>query len=262
MKTVFRKHGFTLIEMIMIIVLLGIVMIPLGIMSMKYVEGIVYSRDLGVAEGLAKTEMAKINNLAYDDATLADAYDITTSNYEGYGPDLRREVSYVAGSDDNLKKVVVTLYESGTSTQLAKVVSYVADVSFGAGSGGGAVTSESEADLLAISSGSISAKVLRNIDMENTSTTDAITISKVRVSWTDSNPSKPASLTTIEMDGSTRWSRLESTSGTTVTLSAPFTLAAATSYNNTGEFTFSENISSVTLTFIMSDNSSTAAITW
>ena len=100
-----KGQGFTLIELIMTIVVLAIVMIPLGFMSMEYMQAIVHSRGLAVAEGLVKTEMAKINNLSYSDSTLEDGDDDTTSNYEGHSYDLRRTVDYVVGSSNNLKKV-------------------------------------------------------------------------------------------------------------------------------------------------------------
>jgi len=256
------KSGFTLIELIMTMILIGVIMVPLGLMCNEYIHSIIFSRDAGVAEALAKLEMAKINNLSYSDATLVDGYDNTASNYEGYNIDLRREIDYVAGSSNNLKKAVLTLYEGGTSSELAQVASYIADVSFGAGSGGGGVGSEDEAGSLSVTGGSISAKRLRNINLENTSATDDITISEITVSWTNSNPSKPASLTSIDFEGGVdEWSGSESSSGTTIDIT-DFTLTAATTYNNSGVFTFSQNISSVTLTFIMSDGSSTAAIVW
>jgi hypothetical protein len=120
------------------LVVLGIVMIPVGAMSLEYMRGIVYSRELGVAEALAKIEVSKINNLAYDDPTLADGYDHTFTSYEGYAYDVRRTVSYVDQGlwGTNLKKVRVRVYPSNDSNNaLANFITYIADVSFGAGSG-------------------------------------------------------------------------------------------------------------------------------
>ena len=250
-----KGQGFTLIELIMTIVVLAIVMIPLGFMSMEYMQAIVHSRGLAVAEGLVKTEMAKINNLSYSDSTLEDGDDDTTSNYEGHSYDLRRTVDYVVGSSNNLKKVQVRVYPPGNTTDhLVNLVTYIANVSFGSGSGGGAASSE--ADSLVVSSGNIHRKVLRQIDMENSNLTDDITIDQVTVSWGGSN-----TLTEIEIGGSTRWTGSESTSGTTIDIT-DFTLTAGTSYNNTGLFTFSSNVSSVSLTFIMSDASETSTYSW
>lgn len=260
----FKKDGFTLIEVIITIVLLGIIMIPLAIMSIEYMQGIVYSRKLGIVEGLAKTEMAKINRLSYIDATLADGYDNTAANYEGYPYDLRRTVNYVSGWNNNLKKVQVRLYPQGDAiNHLVKVITYIADVAFGAGSSGAAAGSGGgQSDSLIISAGVVSANRLHQIDMRNSSTTDAITISQATVSWINANPAKPAALTQIEMNSVIRWSGTQSTSGATTTLTTPFALSANTTYTNTGIFTFSQNIQSVTIIFIMSDGSTTASIAW
>lgn len=131
------ENSFTLIELIITIVVLGIVMIPVGLMSMEYVRGIAYSRDLTVIEGLAKLEMSKINNLDYNDATLANGYNNTSTNYEDYPYDLRRTVEEIGG----IKKVQVRVYLAGDgANQLINLITYLADVSFGAGSGGSKIT--------------------------------------------------------------------------------------------------------------------------
>jgi len=257
------SSGFTLIEIIITIVVIAIFVSGTALVFHQIIEGSMFSGDLIEGLNLARREMSKVINLSYDgDATLDDGYDVNTMNYDSSGYDLNRKVDIVAGTSDNLKKVEVTVYPTGKTNQLVKLATYVADVSFGPGSGGAAPGSGQEADSLTVSGGTISGKNLRSIDMENTDATDDITISQVTVSWTNSNPAKPASLTTIEMDGSARWSGSESTSGTTIALTNTFTLSAATFYNNTGKFTFSQNISSVTLTFIMSDASSTSDYSW
>ncbi|MBM3251820.1 MAG: prepilin-type N-terminal cleavage/methylation domain-containing protein [Candidatus Omnitrophica bacterium] len=126
-----NQNGFTLIEMIIAVVLLGLVLIPLGLMSTEYVRGIAYSRDLSVVEGLAKAEMAKINNLGYDNLPIGIS---TFENYEGYPYDLERTVT----ENGDFKKVQVRIYPAGDANkQLINLVSYIADVAFGAGSGGG-----------------------------------------------------------------------------------------------------------------------------
>ena len=208
-----------------------------------------------------RLEMSKINNLSYTDASLADGTDTTTSNYEGYAYDLRRTVNFVSGSSNNLKQVQARIYPVGNSTtHLAKMITYIANVVYGSGSGGSATGSGGQADFLLISGGTVSADRLQQVDMANSHTTDSITVSAVTVSWTNSNANNPASLTSIEMNGLVRWSGSESASGATITLTSAFTLSANTTYDNTGIFNFSQNIRSVTLTFIMSDGTSTAAI--
>jgi len=130
------QYGFTLVEIIITIVLVGLVLVPLGIMSIEYVRGTFYSRDLGIAEGLAKSELAKVNSLDFNDPTLADGYDNTASNYEGYPFDLRRTVNIV-NNNNALKQVQVRVYPAGDlSRQLVSVTTFIVNATFGAGSGG------------------------------------------------------------------------------------------------------------------------------
>jgi len=250
------KSGLTLIELIMAIVLIGIIMVPAGLMCGEYIRGLAYSEDLGVAEGLAMTEMAKINNLAYGHATLADGYDNTTSSYEGYDLDLRREVDYVAGSSNNLKKVVVTVYEGGTVSTLVSLTTYVADVTFGSGSGGGGLAG-GDADSLVISGGSISGKTLQNITLENLSG-DPVTITGATATFTGPGGIK---VTEIEMDSLQRWSGNKA-SPASITLDTNFELSADTEYSDTCDFTFSKNLTSATISFTASDASTTEDYTW
>ncbi|MBU2043997.1 MAG: hypothetical protein KJ977_00635 [Candidatus Omnitrophica bacterium] len=253
-----NKNSFTLIESIIAIVIAVIVMIPVGLITMEYIKSIAYSRQLTVAAGLAKLEMSKVNNLAYNNATLADGYDSNTSSYEGYSQDLRREVAYVAGSNSTLKQVTVTVYEGGSASQLVKLTTYLANVSFGSGSGGGSVGSGGQADSLAVSGGSIAGTNLQNVTLGNTGASD-ITITGVIISFTGTSGIKAK---TITMGASQRWSGTGN-SGSTITLETNFTLSAGTTYANTGLFTFSKSLSAVSsLVFIMSDLTETSSYSW
>jgi prepilin-type N-terminal cleavage/methylation domain-containing protein len=259
------RRGFTLIEVVITIVIWAILIIPIAYMVKEHIIGTARAGDIARAYNLARLEMAKVNNLSYSDGTLADGYNNTTTDYEGCGYDLNRAVSYANPPANTLKKVTVIVYESGTTNQLANLVTYVANVSVGAGSGGAAAGGGGQADYLVVSSGNVSAKKLHQLTLQNTSATDTITISQVTVSWTSASPSKPASLTTITLDGVVRWSGTQPTSGSTITLTSSFTLSAGTTYAHPGhsnEFEFSQNISSATLIFIMSDGSSTASYSW
>lgn len=255
----YRLRSFTLIELIITIVLMGILMIPLGIMSMEYMRGIVYVRDLGTAEGLGKIETAKINNLSYSDATLADGYDNTITNYEGYPYDLRRTVNYVAGWNNNLKQVQVRVYPSGNTTAfLANLITYIANVNFGAGSAGGAAATGNSADSLVVSGGSIAGMNLENVTLQNTGSTP-ITITAMLISFTGQSGIKFASVT---IDGTQRWSG-NASSGDSIALNTSFTLAGNTTYSNTGIFTFSKTLTSVaSLILIMDDGSQSTVYSW
>ncbi|MEW6101246.1 MAG: prepilin-type N-terminal cleavage/methylation domain-containing protein [Candidatus Omnitrophota bacterium] len=254
-----NRSGFTLVELVITIVVLGIVMIPLGFMSMEYLRAIVYARNLTAAQNLAKVEMAKVNNLSFSDTTLADGYDTTISNYEGYSYDVRRTVNYAAGWDNNLKQVRVRVYPAGeTSAHLVDLITYVAAVSFGAGSAGGAVSGGGQADSLSVSGGDISGSLLQNITLENTGSS-SITITGVIITFSGQSGIK---LSTITMDGTGRWSG-NAASGSTITFDTNFTLSPSTAYSNTGLFEFSKNLSSVaSLVFIMSDATQTASYAW
>jgi len=255
-----RKKTFTTIEIIITITLIGMLMIPLAIMSTEYMQGIFYSRDLGIAQGLAKIEMAKVNNLAYSDVTLADGYDNTIANYEDYPYDLRRTVNYVTGWSNNLKQVQVRVFPAGNTTaHLVNLVSYVADIAYGAGSGGG-VIGIGQADSLVVSGGTINKNQLKNVDLENTSA-DPITITKVLIEYSGSPGMK---LKTITIDGVDKWSG-SANSGDTVVFDSNFTLSGSTFYNNTAFFTFTKKktVSSITrLIFIMEDGTDTVEYSW
>lgn len=132
--------SFTLIEIIITIVLVGLALIPLSIMALEYVRGTFYSRDLGVVEGLAKDELSKVNSLSFNDPTLADGYNNITGNYQGYPFDLQRSVNIVPGMNNALKQVQVRIYPAGDlSRQLINITTFVASTSFGPGSGGNVV---------------------------------------------------------------------------------------------------------------------------
>jgi len=126
MRKLTRKlhDGFSLIELIITIVVLGLVFVPLGITVARYVDGAFYSDDLGTAKELARMEMEKVNNTAY-----ASILTSSSSNYEGYPFDMTRTVTYAqgdAGTTESLKKIVVDIKKSGSSTVLVSLVTYIA----------------------------------------------------------------------------------------------------------------------------------------
>jgi len=124
------KAGFTLIELIMTIVVVGIVAIPLSLLLSQHIESTFQSEDLTIATNLARFEMEKVNNLAY--ASIVNA---TFSNYEGYSYDLTRTFAYAQGSDssaESLKKITVEVSKSGTAAVLVSLISYIAkNISYG-----------------------------------------------------------------------------------------------------------------------------------
>lgn len=116
--------GFTLIELIMTIVVIGIVAIPLSLLVSQHIESVFYSEDYTSALNLARFELEKVTNLAYANINSA-----SISNYEGYAYDITRTVIFVqgnAGSAESLKKITVDVKKAGDTAILASMVTYAA----------------------------------------------------------------------------------------------------------------------------------------
>ena len=125
-----RSKGFTLFELVMTIVVVGITSIPLSLMLSQQLSSLVQSGDYTAAHQLVRLEMEKAINTNY--TTLASA---NYSNYQGYNYDVVRTVSYVQGSDissESLKKVIVDVKKAGSATVLASLSTYIAkNMSYG-----------------------------------------------------------------------------------------------------------------------------------
>ncbi len=128
------KRSFTLIELIITIVLLGIIMIPLGVMSMELVRGAARTDQSSMAANLARMEMAEANNIPYD--TLAGKSKAAHPSYPSY--DVERIVD-PNNVPPGTKKITVRVYPAGQTTQLIELntLRYVTAVT-GKGSGGNA----------------------------------------------------------------------------------------------------------------------------
>ena len=247
-------RGFTLIELVITILIISLFVAGIAMIMQQVVVDLAFSGDTVKALSLARLEMSKVNNLSYLDLTLA--YETI---YEGSAYDLNRTVDYVTDTSNKLKEVNVSVYSTGTTDILSSLTTYVADVTFGPGSGGSSPGGGGlEADSLSASGGIVKNKVLSKVTLTNTSTDSTITITGVTVTFTGASNIK---LKKIRMNGTHRWTGTEN-SGSIITLTSSFTLAIDTTYSKTAKFTFSKNLSSVTITFHMSDGSSTAAYSW
>ncbi len=119
------KAGFTLVELIMTIVVVGIVSVPISLFIARNIESVFYCEDLTTALNLAKFEMEKINNLTYINIINA-----SFPNYEGYNYNLTRSVTYAQGSGttpESLKKITVTVTKAGSASVLTSLVTYIAN---------------------------------------------------------------------------------------------------------------------------------------
>jgi prepilin-type N-terminal cleavage/methylation domain-containing protein len=125
-----RNNAFTLIELIMTMVVLGIVAVPLSMVVAQNYASVFQSEGMTIAFSLARCDMEVVNNTAYN--TLASA---SVANYQGYSYDLTRTVSYVYGSvisAESLKKITLQVRRAGGAMVLASLVTYRAkNISYG-----------------------------------------------------------------------------------------------------------------------------------
>lgn len=125
-----KKRGFTLIELVTTIIVVGIIAIPLSITISQQIQSVANSGDYNTALNLARFEIEKVNNLNYTNINSA-----TFSNYQGYPYDVNRIVSYAQGngtSNESLKQVTVEVNKSGNATVLVRLITYIAkNIGFG-----------------------------------------------------------------------------------------------------------------------------------
>ena len=129
-KMRYENRGFSLIELIMTIVIVGIVSIPLGLLLSRHYESIFISEDYHNAMNLARFEMERVRNMSYANIITA-----SFSNYQGANYDVVRTVTFVQGTAltaESLKRVLVQVRKSGTLTIIFSSNTFIArNVSYG-----------------------------------------------------------------------------------------------------------------------------------
>ena len=125
-----NKRSFTLIELVMAIIVVGVVAIPLSILIGEHIPAVFQSEDYAMALNLARYEIEVVNNLAY--TSILDA---SYLNYQGYNYDVTRTVTYAQGSAvtaESMKKITVNVMKSGSAQTIVSLMTYVArNVSYG-----------------------------------------------------------------------------------------------------------------------------------
>jgi Tfp pilus assembly protein PilV len=121
-----KNKGFTFIELIMIIVIVGIAVVPLIQMFTTSLKGSADAESNSIALELAQDKMEETKQLSF--AAIASTSGTFASPFTAYSYQVT--VGYVdqnfnnSGSPTNYKKVEVkVIHTSGTSTTLTTVVS-------------------------------------------------------------------------------------------------------------------------------------------
>ncbi|MFH1190688.1 MAG: type II secretion system protein [Candidatus Omnitrophota bacterium] len=120
----FRKNkSFTLVELIMTIVVVGIVALPISVILTKHVQSVFVSQDYTCALNLARLEMEKVLNTPYGSISSA-----SFSNYQGYAYDLTCSVSYLLGAAPpalGLKQIIISVTKAQSAQVLVTLKTYV-----------------------------------------------------------------------------------------------------------------------------------------
>src|SRR3989338_1842788 len=120
-----KSRGFTLIELIMTLVVVGIIAVPLSLLLMRHVQSTFQSNDYTMATGLGRYEMEKVKKMPYANITIGTT---TVNNYLGYNYTVDRIVALVPGGTppETMKQVTITVKRSGSPTVLVSFVTYIA----------------------------------------------------------------------------------------------------------------------------------------
>ena len=120
------RGGFTLVELIMTMVVVGIVSIPLSFLVIGHMESIVVSSDMTIALNLARFEMEIVNSSAYTDILIGTFVNANNPNSDY---DVTRIVTYEQGDDlsaESLKRITVQVTRAGDADVIISLVTFIA----------------------------------------------------------------------------------------------------------------------------------------
>lgn len=103
-----KKRGFTLIEVIISIIILGVILTPFSAMVANIIRQNVYSQAQATAAALAEGELERVTNLRFS-AVSAEAPAAFSAPFSAYTHAVA--VDYVASSDLNTPVVGATDYK-------------------------------------------------------------------------------------------------------------------------------------------------------
>lgn len=117
-----KKSAFTLIELIMTIVVVGIIALPVSITLSKHIQSVFISQDYTMALDLARFEMEKIINTAYTGIAVGTT---NSASYQGYAYDLTTVVSETTFGSQAYKTISVSAKKAGSAAVLVTLKTYL-----------------------------------------------------------------------------------------------------------------------------------------
>ncbi len=117
-----HNRGFTLFELLVTVIVLGVAAVPLSLMVVEHAESLAVSREHAQAGNLLRDEMENVRSIDY-----AQVVTVQFPQYKGYAYDLNRAVSYVAGSSssqESLKKITVAAAKAGSTGVIMRLTTY------------------------------------------------------------------------------------------------------------------------------------------
>lgn len=116
-----KSRGFTLIEIIMAGVILGIVGLAVSVFVINHIVAVTGRNQYSLAMNLARLEMEKVQNTPY-----ASVATLNTSNYLNYGLYVARTVTVIATSgSEQVEQIKVEVKKDASSPSIVTLNTYI-----------------------------------------------------------------------------------------------------------------------------------------